>query len=152
MLVATNLKIISKSFLGALWMWIIGSLLSQAVIFIVAPEDYTQLWGFYSVMTLAFSAVGVFTLGFASLIFVQHQYVTEQLMKTWKIIPVAIVAGWLANFILLLVAFLVQGEPKQIAEQSSEWLLSSLFGSIYGLVGACFLLFTHGRESAKDAL
>lgn len=146
---ASILNTAKKSFIGVLWMWVIGSLLSQVVICFMAPHDYKNGWNFYVLMTLAISAIGVFTLGFASLIIVQHRPDTAELMKTWKGIPIGIGVGWLASVILAVITFLITGEFDLMLEKSIELLVAAGFGSIYGLIGACFLLVNKGEKQPE---
>ncbi|MEY4483274.1 MAG: hypothetical protein RL693_726 [Verrucomicrobiota bacterium] len=127
-------------------MWLIGSLLSQIAILVIAPQDYRNGWFFYIFMTLAYSLVGVFTFGFASLLILHSFPRIFSGLATWQVgIPTGIFCGWLATALLIVIALIVIGEADKLA-QSLQWLLAAFFGSLYGAVGASYMHLTNDKK------
>jgi hypothetical protein len=127
-------------------MWLIGSFMSQIVILVVSPQDYRNGWYFYIFMTFVYSAVGVFTFGFACLLALSSFPSVSSKLASWHVgIPLGILCGWLATVVLFVIAMALVGEAHQLT-QSFQWLLAGLFGSLYGVVGASYLLLTKNKK------
>ena len=133
-------------------MWIVGSLLSQVVILTIAPHDYRGWWYGYIFMTMAYSALGVFTFGVGSLFAVQSFQARFRYLMTWRYgIPCGFIAGWFATVLLIVIALTVIGDANQLVRDAPQWIIAALFGSLYGIAGACYLLLDRYINKAEQA-
>lgn len=132
-------------------MWLIGSLLSQVAIFVFASQDWRPGWFIYMSMTLIFSAVGVFTFGFAALFTVHYYPKAFTSITNWYFgIPVGIFCGWLATALLFVTWVIFTGHADQLV-RSFEWILPASIGSLYGLVGASYMLLTKDNKKSEPS-
>ena len=132
-------------------MWIVGSILSQVVILTIAPHDYLRWWYGYIFMTMAYSALGVFTFGVGSLFGVHYFQARFRYLITWRYgIPCGAIAGWFATVLLIVIAQTVIGDANQFVRDSPRWIIAALFGSLYGITGACYLLIDNKKNNAEQ--
>ena len=95
--------------------------------------------------------MGVFTFGFAALLAVHYYPKTFASITTWHFgVPAGIFCGWLATVLLYVILVIVMGQADTLA-YSFLFLRSALIGTLYGLVGACYMLLTDSNKKSEPS-